>query len=76
MAGTQTVEINCETGEVTYRDLTATEIAEAEASRQKAEEEQEAAKAAHEQMLADKDSGNQKLKDLGLTDDEIAAITS
>ena len=76
MAGTQTVEINCEPGEVTYRDLTAVEIAEAEASKQKAEEEQEAAKVAHEQMLADKESGNQKLKDLGLTDDEIAAITS
>ena len=76
MAGTQTVEINCETCEVTYRDLTAVEIAEAEASKQKAEEEQEAAKVAHEQMLADKESGNQKLKDLGLTDDEIAAITS
>ena len=56
--------------------MKAAEIAEAEASRQKAEEEQEAAKAAHEQMLADKESGNQKLKDLGLTDDEIAAITS
>ena len=39
-------------------------------------EEQEAAKVAHEQMLADKESGNQKLKDLGLTDDEIAALTT
>ena len=29
-----------------------------------------------EAVAADKESGNQKLKDLGLTDDEIAAITS
>ena len=29
MAGPQTVEINCETGEVTYRELAAAEIAEA-----------------------------------------------
>ena len=76
MAGPQTVEINCETGEVTYRELTAAEIAEAEASIKKAIEEQEAVKTAHEQMLANKESGNQKLKDLGLTDDEIAALTS
>ena len=31
---------------------------------------------ANEKKIADKASGNQKLKDLGLTDDEIAALVS
>ena len=31
--------------------------------------------AAHDKVIADRASGNQKLKDLGLTDDEIKATT-
>ena len=34
-----------------------------------------AIKLADDKKIADKASGNQKLKDLGLTDDEIAALT-
>jgi hypothetical protein len=37
-------------------------------------EEKEAFKVKLEKAEADKASGNQKLKDLGLTDDEIAAL--
>ena len=68
-------EINCTTGEVTYRELSAEEIAMAEADSVRATE-QMAAKAAQAKHLEDKAAGNQKLKDLGLTDDEIAALTS
>ena len=74
--GRTTAEINCTTGEVTIRDLTDLEIAEAEARSAKALEAKEAMEAAAEKAAADKASGNQKLKDLGLTDDEIAALTS
>ena len=34
----------------------------------------EAAQQVNDKKIADKASGNQKLKDLGLTDDEIAAL--
>ena len=39
------------------------------------EDEKEIRKTAEEKKATDKSSGNQKLKDLGLTDDEIEAIT-
>lgn len=69
------VEVNCATGETTVRPLTAEEIAEREAAAvafaaRKAEEDAEAAaKAAAKQAAQD------KLKALGLSDSEVAAIT-
>ena len=69
------IEINCTTGEVVERPLTAEEIAQREAdaaafTAQKAEE--EAALAAAE---AAKASAQAKLAALGLTADEIAALS-
>ena len=69
-------EINCTTGEVTYRELSAEEIAMAEADSVRATEQMAANEAGQAKHLEDKAAGNQKLKDLGLTDDEIAALTS
>ena len=70
---TKTV-VDCSTGEVTEVELTAEEVADIEAMRQAAEEQQAAADAAAAQKAVDRESGNAKLKDLGLTDDEIAAL--
>ena len=68
--------VNCETGEKQLVAYTAEEIAGAEAEAAAANEERAAREAEDAQRAADKESGNQKLIDLGLTDDEIAAITS
>ncbi len=70
------VTVNATTGEETVRDLTADEIAQFEADKRRWAELRAEEEAAAEKTAADKESGNQKLKDLGLTDDEIAAITS
>ncbi len=67
---------DCSTGVVTEVPLTADEIAESEAAAARAIERRAEEEAAAEKAAADKASGNAKLKDLGLTDDEIAAITS
>ena len=69
------IEVNCATGEVTERPLTAEEIIQREADRiageaRKAEE--DAALAAAE---AAKASAQAKLTALGLTADEIAALS-
>jgi hypothetical protein len=69
------IEINCTTGEVTERPLTAEEIASNEATaaaQAVAEAEREAAQAAVEAARA---SANEKLSALGLTTEEIAALT-
>jgi hypothetical protein len=70
-----TIEVNCTTGEVTERPLTAEEITQREADAAayavvKAEE--DAAKAAAEVAKA---SAQAKLAALGLTADEIAALS-
>jgi len=70
------IEFDCSTQTQTVRAMTAEEIAEHEAIAVKAAERRAEQDAAAEKTAADKESGNQKLKDLGLTDDEIAAITS
>ena len=70
------VVVNCETGEETIRDLTATEIAEQEAANVEAGRRMAEADAAEAKRLKDKESANKKLEDLGLTEDEIAALTS
>jgi hypothetical protein len=69
------IEVNCQTGEVIERPLTADEIAANEAAAT------QAAAAAHEaeataQAVADaKASAEAKLATLGLTAEEIAALT-
>ena len=57
-----------------YVDLTAEEIEELNLMARKEVEEQKIRVKAGAKKKADKISGNQKLKDLGLTDDEIAAL--
>jgi hypothetical protein len=54
------------------RDYTESEAAEIATLETRLSAEVESA----QQQAQHKDSGNQKLKDLGLTDEEIAAITS
>jgi hypothetical protein len=65
--------VDCSTGEQTYVELTAEEIAEREARAAEAETQREAEQAAETKRAEDKASGDAKLKALGLTDDEIAA---
>lgn len=72
---TTAIEVNCTTGEVIERPLTAEELAqrEADAAAHAAQEaEREAAEAA---ALAAKESANAKLAALGLTAEEIAALS-
>lgn len=69
------IEVNCETGEVTERPLTAEELAQREvdaAAGIAAEAERIAAKEAAD---AAKKSANAKLAALGLTAEEIAALS-
>jgi membrane protein involved in colicin uptake len=69
------IEVNCATGEVTERPLTAEEITQREADRVAAEArkaEEDAAKAAEETAKA---SAQAKLSALGLTAEEISALT-
>ena len=70
-----TIEVNCTTGEVTERPLTTEEIAQREVDAAayavaKAERDAEAAAA-----QAAKESAQSKLAALGLTADEITALT-
>ncbi len=67
------VEFNCATGIQTVREETAEEAALREVDRIAHEEEVAAVEAAEAKRLADKASGDAKLKELGFTDDEIAA---
>ena len=69
------IEVNCETGAVTERPLTAEEIAANEAAAAEAEarrHEEEAAAAAAAEAKA---SAEAKLASLGLTAEEIAALS-
>jgi hypothetical protein len=72
---THAIEVNCETGEVTERPLTAEELAAnetmaAEIAANNAAREAEAAATA-----AAKEAATTKLTALGLTAEEIAALT-
>jgi len=71
----QAVEVNCETGVVTTRDLTADEIAAQAAATAQAEADRVAREAADAAAAAAKESANAKLAALGLTADEIAALS-
>jgi hypothetical protein len=69
------IEVNCTTGEVLEIELTDAEVAQREAdaaAHAVAEAEREAAQAAVEAARA---SANEKLSALGLTTEEIAALT-
>ncbi len=76
MSTPKIIEFDCSTQTQTVREMTAAEIAEIEAAAKESEKIRADQEAADAKTAADKASGNQKLKDLGLTDDEIAAITS
>lgn len=70
----KTVEVNCETGEVTERPLTAEEIAQREADIAAATAERAAREAAEAAAAEAKASAQAKLSALGLSADEIAAL--
>ena len=72
----QAVEINCTTGETTYRDLTAEEIAERNQAAAQAAADATAKANADAAAAAAKASGEAKLAALGLTNAEIAALTA
>ncbi len=69
------VEINCETGEETIRPLTAEEIAQLEADAAAAEAARLAAEQEAAALAAAKEAAQAKLAALGLTAEEIAALT-
>jgi hypothetical protein len=69
------IEVNCETGEVTERPLTAEEIAQREADAAAFAEQKAAEEAAAEAVAEAKASAEAKLAALGLTADEIAALS-
>ena len=68
------VIVDCSTGEQTVVPLTAEEIAELEAAAAKAEADRLAAEAEAAQKAALKQAAQDKLKALGLTDLEVAAL--
>ena len=68
------VIVDCSTGEQTVVPLTAEEIAELEAAAEKAEQDRLAAEAEAAQKAALKQAAQDKLKALGLTDLEVAAL--
>lgn len=69
------VIVDCSTGEQTVVPLTAEEIADLEAMRTAEEERRAAEEAEAQAKAAAKQSAQDKLKELGLSDIEIAAIT-
>ena len=74
MADTKIV-VNCETGEVQEVELTAEEIAQREADAAAFAAEQAAREAAEQAAAEAKASAQAKLAALGLTADEIAALS-
>ena len=72
---TMAIEVNCETGQVTERPLTSDEIAANEAAAAQAEADRAAADAEALAVEQAKASAVAKLSSLGLTPDEISALT-
>jgi hypothetical protein len=70
------VIVDCSTGESTIVPLTEAELAQRETDRLAYEAQEATRLAAEEAKEAAKASANAKLKALGLTDSEIAAITA
>jgi len=69
------IEVNCETGEVTERPLTAEELAQREIDATQAATERAAREAEAAATAAAKEAATTKLAALGLTVEEIAALT-
>ena len=69
------VIVDCSTGITEVLPLTAEEIADLETARVAAEDQRAAADAAAAVVAAAKESANAKLTALGLTAEEIAALT-
>jgi hypothetical protein len=69
------LEINCETGEESIIELTDAEIAQMEADAAQAAEAQAAREAEEAAAQAAKEAAHAKLAALGLTADEIAALS-
>jgi hypothetical protein len=69
------IDINCETGEQTVIELTDAEIAQMEADTAAYAVEKAARDAAEQATAAAKASANTKLAALGLTAEEIAALS-
>jgi hypothetical protein len=69
------IEVNCTTGEVIERPLTVEEIAQREADAAAHAVAQAEADAAQAAVEAARTSANEKLAGLGLTTEEIAALT-
>lgn len=69
------IEVNCTTGEVTERDLTPDEIAANEVAQAQAEADRAVAEAEAAATAAAKEAGQAKLAALGLTVEEIAALS-
>jgi hypothetical protein len=70
------IEVNCETGVVTERPLTAEELAANEAAAAQAEADRAAAEAEAAAVADAKASAQAKLSALGLTPEEIAALSN
>jgi alpha-galactosidase/6-phospho-beta-glucosidase family protein len=68
------IEVNCATGEVTERPLTEGELAEREAQALLAAEEQAQREQELAAQVAAKQSAQDKLLALGLSDKEVAAL--
>ena len=66
--------VDCATGIATTVELTEEEIAQRDKDKEADLAAREAEAAAEAQRAADRESCNAKLKELGLTDDEIAAL--
>ena len=69
------IEVNCSTGEVIERPFTAEEIAANEAAVAQAEADRAAREAEAAAVAAAKESAQAKLAALGLSADEIAALS-
>ena len=69
------IEVNCETGVVTERPLTAAEITANEAAAAQAEADRVTAEAEAAAVADAKASAESKLAALGLTAEEIAALS-
>ena len=69
------LEINCETGEESIIELTDAEIAQMEADALAAEQARLAREAEEAAAQAAKESAQAKLANLGLTPEEIAALS-
>jgi len=72
---TTAIEVNCTTGEVTERPLTAEEIAANEAAQAQAEADRVTRKVEAAAVQAAKKTAHSKLAALGLTAEEIAALS-